>query len=217
MSRSDAPSVTPPATMAPLRRDAARNRERLLDAAATVFAEQGLGASVDEVARVAGVGMGTLYRRFPTKEALIDALVGELLDDLLTDARAALEAPDGLGLEAFLDDVGAHQSARLGCLPRLWNTPRHQDVQAEIRVVIAALLADAQAHGRMRAELEPADVFAITWSLRGVIETTRAAAPDAWRRHLEILLAGLRPAPAPLAQEPLPRAVVQQIVENAPV
>jgi AcrR family transcriptional regulator len=94
MTRDEAARITDDSgadgTVQPLRRDAARNRKRLLEAAAEVFAEQGLQASVDDVARVAGVGMGTLYRRFPTKDALIDELVRELLTEDLQDAREAL-------------------------------------------------------------------------------------------------------------------------------
>jgi AcrR family transcriptional regulator len=200
-----------------LRSDASRNRERLLEAAAEVFAKRGLEASVNEVASVAGLGMGTLYRRFPTKEALIDELVRELLGRVLADGRAALSEPDGRGLETFLYAVGTQQSARLGCLPRLWNTAHHAELQARIRTVTTELLADAQGHRRVRSDLVPTDVFAVMWSLRGVIETTRATAPDAWRRHLEITLLGLRPGAEPLKRPPLPESVVERLVANLPV
>src|ERR1700685_427020 len=85
-----------------LRRDAAEHREPLLDAATQVFASQGLNASVEEIARVAGVGMGTLYRRFPTKEALIEELVRQQLVDVIDAGDTAKRLPDGVGLEAFL-------------------------------------------------------------------------------------------------------------------
>ena len=86
----------------PLRRDAEQNRQRLLDAAADVFAEHGLDASVEEIARTAGVGMGTLYRRFPTKDALISALVHDALTTMLKLAREGTERADGTGLEYSL-------------------------------------------------------------------------------------------------------------------
>lgn len=201
----------------PLRRDAARNRERLLRAAAEVFAERGLEAGVDEVARAAGVGMGTLYRRFPTKQSLIEELVRELLIDVLEQARVAREVPGGRGLERFLRDLGELQSTRLGCLPRLWNTSQHVDLQAEIRAATEALLADAQHHGRARADLAAADVFAVMWSLRGVIETTKATAPDMWKRHLDIVLLGMRPSNEPLEHEPLSTSALQRVVSHLPV
>src|SRR6187549_970002 len=76
-------------TDAPLRRDAAANRERILDAARRLFFEQGLHASMDEVARAAGVGPATLYRRFPTKEALLDAILGDVLERFHAFSREA--------------------------------------------------------------------------------------------------------------------------------
>ena len=89
------------ATGRPLRSDAAKNRERLLKAAGQVFEEQGLEASVADVARAAGVGMGTFYRRFPSKEALIEALVTEVLTETIAMAKEAAGQPDGSGLEYF--------------------------------------------------------------------------------------------------------------------
>lgn len=187
----------------PMRRDASRNRERLLEAAAQVFAENGLQGTVEDVARLAGVGMGTLYRRFPTKEALIDELVATILADVLQDARDAREAPDGQGLRQFLVAVGERQEHPHGRLPRILDSERQAGPTREIQAEIAVLLADGQAHGRVRADVVPGDVFAIVWSLRGVIEATRGVAPDAWRRHLEIILAGIGPSSAALTVEPL--------------
>src|SRR5277367_1632927 len=94
--------MTAQAQVRPLRSDAAKNRERLLAAAGKVFAEKGLEASVADVARTAGVGMGTLYRRFPTKDSLIAALVIEVLEATIQMAEQAAERPQGLGLEQFL-------------------------------------------------------------------------------------------------------------------
>src|SRR5258708_38916566 len=92
-----------------MRSDALKNRERLLVAAGQVFEEKGLQASVADVARVAGVGMGTLYRRFPSKEALIDALVTEVLEATIVMAEDAATMPDGTGLEHFLQASTAYQ------------------------------------------------------------------------------------------------------------
>jgi AcrR family transcriptional regulator len=179
----------------PLRRDAAENRARLLDAATLVFAERGLDGSVEDVAREAGVGMGTLYRRFPTKQALIDELVGGLRRELLARARAAAERTDGTGLEELLLRAGQLQAEPRGCLERLWH---HSDAEletmTEFRQILRELLAGAQQFGRVRSDVVTTDISMVLWSLRGVIETTRAVAPNAWRRHLEILVAGLRPA-----------------------
>src|SRR4051794_16246931 len=104
----------------PLRKDAAENRRRVLAAAQQVFGLQGLDASVDDVARVAGVGMGTVYRRFPTKDILIAELVRQLLVDVADDARQALEPADGRGLEAFLTATAHRMACSRGLLPRMW-------------------------------------------------------------------------------------------------
>jgi AcrR family transcriptional regulator len=196
----------------PLRRDAAENRQLLLDAAAQVFAAHGLDASVEEIARVAGVGIGTLYRRFPTKEALVAALVQDVLGTMSQLAEAATEQADGTGLERFLETSSAYQAEHSGCLPRLWNTDADNESIHQVRRTIAALLDDAKLHGRVRAELTSTDLTMIMWSIRGVIETTRGIAPDAWRRLLDVLLAGMRPASESLAHRPITRAQVDKVI-----
>jgi AcrR family transcriptional regulator len=196
----------------PLRRDAAANRERLLRAAGVVFADQGIEASVDEIARVAGVGMGTFYRRFPTKEALIAALVQDMLDSMQQLAEQAAARLDGRGLEQYLEEASAYQAAHRGCLPRLWNLDGSQDAVQRLRRTIAGLLDDAKRHGRVRDETTSTDVTMVMWSIRGVIETTGDVAPDAWRRHLSLLVAGLRPAASPLPHKPMTRQQVDQVL-----
>jgi AcrR family transcriptional regulator len=185
----------------PLRRDAAENRDRLLAAASDIFDIQGLEASVAEIARAAGVGMGTLYRRFPTKDALIDALVHDVLDATIRMATDAAAAPDGTGLERFLEASCAFQAQHPGCLPRLWNTDH--DMVRTARRLISALLVDAKTHHRVRDEITSTDITMIMFSVRGILAATRPHAPDAWQRHLDLLIAGIRPASENLAHPPL--------------
>lgn len=195
-----------------MRRDALENRQRVLAAASQVFTEHGIDAGVEEIARVAGVGMGTVYRRFPTKEALIAELVHDMLEHLLVAATDVIDAPDGLGLERYLEASGAYQSAHRGCLPRLWRVSA-DDVQVrELRRRIAVLLDRAKQHGRVRAEVTPTDVTVVMWSIRDVIETTGEVAPNAWRRHLDLLIAGLRPSDQPLRHSALTRTQVDRIL-----
>jgi AcrR family transcriptional regulator len=196
----------------PLRRDAAENRQHLLEAASQVFAAHGLDAGVEEIARVAGVGIGTLYRRFPTKDALVAALVQEVLGTMSQLAEAAADHVDGTGLERFLETSSRYQAEHSGCLPRLWTTDPDNESIDQLRRVIAALLDEAKRHGRVRDELTSTDLTMIMWSIRGVIETTRGIAPDAWRRHLDILLEGMRPAGEPLAHRPITRAQVDRVI-----
>ena len=193
-----------------MRSDALKNRERLLVAAGQVFEEKGLEASVADVARVAGVGMGTLYRRFPSKEALIEALVTEVLETTIALAEDAAARPDGTGLEHFLQTASAYQAEHLGCLPKLWSTD-HPLIPAA-RQRIADLLADAQAHGRVRLDLKSTDISLALWSIRGVLETTGANAPEARKRHLDLLIAGMRPSEAELAHRPLSQNQIDRIV-----
>jgi AcrR family transcriptional regulator len=204
--------VTTVGTDRPLRRDAAANRQRLLEAAAEVFAAHGLEASVEEIARVAEVGMGTLYRRFPTKDALIAALVHDVLDRMQQLAEDAAARTDGTGLESFLVSSSAYQAQHRGCLPRLWANNIDRDSVERVRGSIAGLLQDAKAHSRVRRDVTPTDLTVLMWSVRGVIETTGEVAPNAWRRHLDILIAGLRPASDPLQHRPLSRTQVDAIL-----
>jgi AcrR family transcriptional regulator len=195
-----------------MRSDALRNRERLLAAAGQVFEEKGLEASVADVARLAGVGMGTLYRRFPSKEALIEALVSEVLEATIAMARDAAARPDGTGLEHFLLASSAYQAEHLGCLPKLWNTDHH--LVRTARQLIAGLVADAQAHGRIRLDLKSTDISLVMWSIRGVLETTRANAPEAWKRHLDLLVAGMRPSESALAHRPVSQNQVDRVLSR---
>jgi AcrR family transcriptional regulator len=193
-----------------MRSDALKNRERLLVAAGQVFEEKGLEASVADVARAAGVGMGTLYRRFPSKDALIEALVSEVLEATIAMAQDAAARPHGTGLEHFLEASSAYQAEHLGCLPKLWSSD-HPLVQTA-RQLIAGLLADAQAHGRVRLDLQSTDVSLVMWSIRGVLETTGSNAPEAWKRQLDLLIAGMRPSEAELAHRPLSQQQVNRIL-----
>ncbi|MCW2523884.1 MAG: transcriptional regulator, TetR family protein [Frankiales bacterium] len=211
-------SAGPIPTGKPLRRDAAVNRERLLSAAVAVFNEQGLEAGVEDVARAAGVGMGTLYRRFPSKQALIDELIGGVRRDVLRLARAGQSAAshsDGAGLERLLVQTGELLAAQPACI-KAFSTKSESgfDEVLLIRAILADLLADAQRHGRIRAEVVPSDITVLLWSLTAIIETTQSQAPQAWRRHLELLIAGLRPATPPLIGKPLTEAELRAVSGN---
>ncbi|MDT4945875.1 MAG: hypothetical protein QOH14_2608 [Pseudonocardiales bacterium] len=201
----------------PLRRDAAENRERLLAAASEVFAERGLDAGVEEVARAAGVGMGTLYRRFPSKQALIDELVGLMLRDFLDIARTATERTDGTGLESLLVNTAQVQAAHPGCLRRLWaQSEAGLEAIEHFRRHIPVLLRSAQKHGRIRPDITASDVLMVLWSVSAIIDTTAAAAPNAWRRHIELAIAGLRPVDrahlaAELIERPMTMAQALQV------
>ncbi|KQU38397.1 MULTISPECIES: TetR/AcrR family transcriptional regulator [unclassified Rhodococcus (in: high G+C Gram-positive bacteria)] len=199
----------------PLRRDAAENRRRLLDAARTVFAERGMDAGVEDVARTAGVGVGTLYRRFPTKDALVAELVHEFMENAVSLARDAGSVSGGGGLEQLVFALGEVQAENRGCLARIWTDEASSALRDEYRRLSAALLADARRHGTIRSDAVATDLDLVFWSLRGIIETTGDSAPVAWRRQAAILLAGLRPSSHPLGVAPISEAVVARTRESS--
>jgi AcrR family transcriptional regulator len=183
---------------AKLRRDARQNVEKLTAAAVTVFREQGFQAPLDEVAQAAGVSIGTLYNRFGSREALIDAaapaIAAERTDRL---AAAAAAEPDPwtrfrhyvtglLELQAAsppVDDIMARRYPESATLSRECdNAQRHA----------IPFIADAQADGSLRPDFGPADLTALFLATSGILRGCAGTPPDAWRRHLGFLLDGLR-------------------------
>ena len=174
-----------------LRRDAAANRERLIAAAIDVFNDEGMDAGVERIAHRAGVGVGTLYRRFPTKEALVAHLVDELITQMVDSACSARDVPDGNGLEHFVRGIADTLSAHRGCLSRLW-THEYDKHRAVLRRRLGQLVQDAHAAGAIRADVTVADVRSMLWSLHGVIANAGDDAARACGRHLDLLFAGMR-------------------------
>jgi AcrR family transcriptional regulator len=210
-SVSPGPDQGSPAGSEPtLRRDAARNRDKILAAARAAFDEEGVDVGVEVIAQRAGVGVGTLYRRFPTKELLIEAVVSEVLDAVLSAAQAALahESPAD-GFTEYLRAVGWLQFEHAGCLTRLWNDSPGE-VRQRIEEAGRSLLARAQLAGAVRDDLVYEDVIVLFWSLRGVIETTATVSPEAWLRHLDLLVRSLAPGGEPLRHPPLTALQVEE-------
>jgi AcrR family transcriptional regulator len=188
----------PPATIPspvssprPLRQDAIRNRKLLLEAARRVFANEGLDSGVETVARKAGVGTGTLYRHFPSKDDLIAALVDELSQEVLDNARSFLARRDGSGLWDFLHATGVIQSRNQGLLCRLWVDGPRPTQQTAIRETIAELVDDAHEHATLRKDVQQPDIILILHGLRGVIEANAGGPSDAWKRYLEFVTKGM--------------------------
>ena len=148
----------------PLRRDAERNRQRVLAAAADVFTERGLDATLDEVARAAGVGVGTVYRRFPDKESLISELFRDRIDALVTVAEEACAASDPWqGFVTFLEFAAGAMAGDLGLrqLMMFGTYDRDQVCYARDRMkpVITRLVERAQASGDLRRDFRPTDFW----------------------------------------------------------
>ena len=195
------------AELRPLRADAARNRARVLDAAREAFAELGLDVGVEEIARRAGVGKGTLYRRFPTKDALIRAIFEGLLDEidvLVADAEAVPEPWDAF--RSYVVATAELQISNQGFFDvvnqRLGSVVLSPDQRARALAGTARLLQRAQDAGVVRGDIVPEDVQIM---LRMVGAATRPAFDgtpmhERWSRYLGLLLDGLRPE----AATPLP-------------
>jgi len=192
-----------------LRRDAEANRRRILAAAAAAFAEHGLDVSVDEIARRAGVGMGTLYRRFPTKAVLVEAIFEEHLDRLAALAEVGLRDDDAWrGLAGFLERTVALQAENRGFAAIVAVHLRDEQLlgaaRSRLKGLVAELLERGQAAGVVRRDVVHEDISVLFWTSARVVDATRDVAPEAWRRHLALALDGLRPEGAsPLPQPPL--------------
>lgn len=199
------PATEPPATAGapaerPLRADAERNRRRILQAAREVFTEQGLGVTMDDIAKHAGVGVGTVYRRFPEKDELIDALFEERVSEIVALAEEALTIEDPWrGFVHFLSGQLNLQAADRGLkellLSRSEGAARVAAARARIAPVAMQVLARAQRAGVVRADIAPTDIPMIGMTLGTLVDFTRDAHPDAWRRLLTIVLDGLRARP----------------------
>jgi AcrR family transcriptional regulator len=201
----------------PLRRDAERNRDRIVEAARAAFAGDGLDVSVEEIARRAGVGMGTLYRRFPTKGDLIDAILEDAFSEICQAADAALELEDGwVGFTTFLERVFELHVRNRGLKDVIasgqHDRRRLEAARAQMRPRIAALIARAQEQGTLRLDFAPEDMPMLFWTGGRVAELTSAVAPELWRRYLGFVLDGLRTdAATPLTEPPLTRAQLDRV------
>lgn len=194
----------------PMRRDAVRNHQLVVAAARDVLAEFGTDASMELIASRAGVGVGTVYRRFPNKEALVDEIAGQMLGDLIEAAREELKRGDGTGLEEFLQILGRSMSDHRGYADKLINHTKATFIE-QLRDLITELLSQAQDFGRIGPEIALGDIMTLAWALRGVVESGGTVVPDAWQRHLDIYLAGLRASQPASTRPPVTRAELTRL------
>ena len=190
----------------PLRADAARNRALLLAAAADEFAEHGLDASVADIARRAGVGKGTVFRHFPTKDDLIAAIVLDRIEDLSATGERLLDAEDpGTALLEFLTAAAQQRQQRdLSFLQGAADQPAVDRARTRMSEAIHALVARAREHGAIRADVTAEDIFLLMCAPNYVTGYVPDASPDLWRRYLAIIFDGLRPEGAHTLPQPPP-------------
>lgn len=198
-----------------LRVDAERNRVRIVEAARAAFAKRGLDVPLEAVAEDAGVGIATLYRRFPTREDLIGACFERRVAEYATAADEALAAPDGWsGFRAYVERICAMQAADRGLKDVLTRTfPKAQTLEAHRAhgyAQVVRLIERAQAEGTLRPDFVPEDLVVTMMANGGVVDGAAQAAPDAWRRFIGLLLDGCRREGASqLPPPPTPRQMIR--------
>ncbi len=205
-----------------LRADAEKNRESVIHAAREVFAERGLDASTNEIARRAGVGVATLFRRFPTREDLIAATFAEKMNAYAEAIHDALADPDPWhGFCAYIERVCQMQADDRGFADVLTLTfPTAKAFEAERKRTANALtelLERAKATGRLRDDFAHQDVPLILMANAGVVTATRDAAPDAWRRLVGYLVQSFAAEAAqPLPDPPTHRQMYRALMRLTP-
>ena len=180
-----------------LRADAERNRVRILEAASQVFAERGLAVTMDDIAEAAGVGVGTVYRRFPDKSDLIDAIFEARIDELVGYAEEGLESEDPWeGFAYFIEHACAMHASDRALRQLIFGSGQGRGFldRGLPRIVPLAteLIARAQASGDLRDDIVAFDMPMIQMAIIGPTEFIGDAAPDIWRRSMALMLDGLR-------------------------
>jgi AcrR family transcriptional regulator len=194
------------------RADARRNRERVLAAAAELFAEEGCKVQIEQVAHRAGVGVGTVCRNFPTKVDLVDAVVTQGCELLLDDARGALEEPDaGAALRRFFVRMAAFQATHRALAEEMSAAipASAVPVKQALHEAVADLMKKAQAAGAIRSDIGAGDV---TMLLSAISHATALTGdPGLRERYISIVLDGLRPHdPSPLPGQPVHFAEIKK-------
>jgi AcrR family transcriptional regulator len=204
--------VTEPTT--PLRRDAERNRQLLLRTAHDLMARHGLDVPYEEIARAAGTGTGTMYRRFPHRQDLVDALFSAHIDAVTDLAVEASRHPDArAGLTWFLTRQLELEAGNRGLGDLLRGPHRNAGIVRSARdrmtPLVADLIARAVQAGQLAPGITPGDLVAVHLMVGSVLDASREFAPDLWRRALAVALAGLSHADLP--GDPPDDAVIESL------
>ena len=207
-----------------LRADAVRNRAAILAVARDVFAEQGLEAPLEVIAARAGVGIATLYRRFPTREKLVAAALVEKIAQYAQAAERALEVPDPwAGFAWFVQRICELQACDRGLGDLLSMTLSAGEQIEELRGAandkVIMLIERAKASGTLRDDFVGEDLLLLLIATAAVMQVTRADAPDAWRRFVALALDAFRGQDSPGLPEPpttvqMTRAMVRLAAER---
>jgi AcrR family transcriptional regulator len=198
------------------RRDAVRNYHRILEAAREVLGEAGADACMEEIAARAGVGVGTVYRRFASKEALIDELLRLALEQVMSATERALARTDGHGLEELLRALGRSFADHARYASLLLQRRADAAAARRIRAAIDELTARAVAAGTVNPSITAGDVMVLVWAMRGLVQAAGEVAPEAWQRFLDIQLAGMRAAGPLSSAAPMSSRQLSQLAPRRP-
>jgi AcrR family transcriptional regulator len=184
----------------PLRRDAENNRQRILDVARAMISERGLDISHDQIAKEAELGVGTVYRRFPTLGDLFDELFEEQVKLIVEQANAALALADPWeGIRTFLENYFEQQAADRGLreylLGHRGGTELARRARERVLPVVSALVAHAHAARRLHPDITASDFAVIPLLITPVVAASEGTNPDLWRRWLAIILDGIALGP----------------------
>jgi AcrR family transcriptional regulator len=200
----------------PLRADAARNRELILQTARKCFAERGLSVTLNDIAHEAGVGVGTVYRRFADKDSLIEALLATKFEALNAAATIAAEELDPReSLRVYLMGVFAFRArdrALADAIVRAGKArPSVLQERDRLEQQVSVIIDRARTAGVVRDGFDSRDIPLLTTMIGAVADATREHDPDAWRRYAQLLVDGVLPPAEPehMLGEPLDRGVIQ--------
>jgi AcrR family transcriptional regulator len=199
-----------------LRADAARNRQRLIDAAAEVFAARGLDATLDDIARHAGVNVATAYRHFANKHELAHEFLAQCVDRAVAIAEEAAAEPDPwTGLTRFLEqslEMITSNRALLDVLKHAYGAEHFAEMLRRSWAPLEQLLGRCRAAGVVRADFAVTDLPPVLEMLSSITEPGQPGQPGLPHRYIGLILAGLRPSPEPLPGEPVTREHLVEIV-----
>lgn len=209
-----------PATTVPpprrLRADAARNQQRIVEAARQLFADHGLEITLDDVAERAGVGVGTVYRRFANKKELIAEVFEQNVGEFAVAAEAAAKHPDPwLGLVQFFEYACTHLATNRGfsevMLELEEDMERFAQLRDRIKPTIAAVVDRAREAGALQPDIEPSDFFALIHMVDAIAEFSKPVNPNTWQRYMAIALNGVRSDDAPRRPLPAPPLTDEEV------
>jgi AcrR family transcriptional regulator len=200
----------------PLRKDAQRNRDLLVEAARGLYAVRGLDVALEEIAKTAGVSIGTLYNHFPRRADLVSAVFADRTETVVSIAEHALSLDDAwAGLTSFVERICELQAADRGYNELASTRPPQTGDHERGYALMSRVVERAKESGALRPDFTLEDMAFVTWGIARTVEATGHVRPEVWRRHLALLFDGMRASAAsPLPEPPLGREELARLMGN---